>query len=156
MKKYSLEWWQSLPPEKTGKETEKLVETLLKEMNTRSGFSYHRLPDAKAARGFLAAQPADFGWWSTDGQRNLGGYLEVKATKHEYRLAKDKVPQLPMLHKHALAGAVCLVLVHHYLLGKWRIIDAQRLETGVPSWDLSEYPLYDSAKDALKVSGFIL
>lgn len=156
MKKFSLEWWQSLPPEKTGKETEKLVETLLKKMNEKAGFSYHRLPDAKAARGFLAAQPADFVWWCWEGHRHAGGYLEVKATKHESRLAKDKVPQLPMLHKHALAGAVGLVLVHHYLLGKWRIIDAKRLVTGVPSWELSAFPLHDSAEAALEAAGFVL
>ena len=150
MKKYSLEWWQSLPPEKTGKETEKLVEKLLEGWNQNANFSWHRLPDAKAARGFLAAQPADYVWWRLP----HGGYLEVKATKHAYRLSKDKVTQLPSLRKHAQAGARCYVLVHHYLEGKWRVINAATMEVNVPSWDLSQLPTYNSADDALKSTGF--
>lgn len=145
MKKYSLEWWQSLPPEKTGKETERLVEKQFDDWNSDSRFSWHRLPDARAARGFLAAQPADYIWWRLP----HGGYLEVKATQHEYRLAKDKIRQLPLLHKHALAGARNYVLVHHYLIGMWRIIPVAELQIGVPSWDLRPYPLYDSALLAL-------
>lgn len=148
-KKYSQEWWLSLPPEKTGKETEKMVEGLFTEWNSQSQFSWHRLPDAKAARGFIAAQPADYAWWRLP----HGGYLEVKATNHAYRLAKDKVRQLNLLHKHALAGARCYVLVHHYLLGKWRVVNATKLQQGLPSWDLSDEPLYDSAASALLSTG---
>lgn len=152
MKKYSLEWWQSLPPEKTGKETEKLVELQFAKWNNESRFSWHRLPDAKAARGFLAAQPADYVWWRLP----HGGYLEVKALHHDYRLPKDKVRQLPLLQKHSLAGARCFVLVHHYLLGYWRIVPASNLEIGLPSWDLSDYPLFPSAEAALNSTGFFL
>ena len=149
MKKHSPEWWASLPPEKTGKETEKLVEALFIKWNDRSQFSWHRLPDAKAARGFLAAQPADYVWWNLP----HGGYLEVKACHHAYRLPKDKVRQLPLLQKHALAGARSLVLVNHYLLGKWRVMHASQLEIGLPSWDLTSVPLFDSAEVALKSTG---
>lgn len=146
MKKHTPDWWLSLPPEKTGKETELLVEKLLSEWNNNANFSWHRLPDAKAARGRLAAQPADYAWWNAP----KGGYLEVKATNHAYRLSKDKVRQLALLRKHALAGAVSLILVHHYLLGKWRIVNALDLGVGQPSWDLSNYLLHGSAEEALK------
>ena len=61
MKKFSREWWQSLPPEKSGKETEKLVESLFTEWNSRQSFAWHRLPDSKSARAFLKAQPASAG-----------------------------------------------------------------------------------------------
>lgn len=149
MKKHSIEWWQSLPPEKTGKETEKLVENLFKDWNSGATFSWHRLPDAKAARGFLAAQPADYVWWN----KPHGGYLEVKATKHDYRLAKDKISQLPELRKHALAGADCFILVHHYLLGLWRVVKATDLEVGLPSWDLREVKTFTSAEEALRSTG---
>lgn len=149
MKKYTLDWWKSLPPEKTGKETEKLVEALFVKWNDRSQFSHQRLPDAKSARGFLAAQPADYIWWSLP----HGGYLEVKACNHPYRIAKDKIRQLALLRKHALAGARSLILVNHYLLGKWRIIHAAQLEVDQPSWNLSEHPLCDTAEDALKSTG---
>lgn len=145
MKKYEREWWQSLPPEKVGKETEKLVERLFTQWNQKAHFSWGRLPDARAARGAIAAQPADYAFWS----KPWGGYLEVKATKHDFRLAKDKLRQLPLLQKHAVAGAQSLVLVHHYLLSKWRIVPAMELEAGLPSWDLSRYPLFDSAEAAL-------
>lgn len=149
MKKYSLEWWQSLPPEKTGKATEQLVEKLFEQWNQDVNFSWHRLPDARAARGFLAAQPADYIWW----RRPAGGYLEVKATQHAYRLSKDKVRQLPLLHKHGLAGAQCYVLVHHYLQGTWRVVAAADLALGLPSWDLSAVPTFTSAEAALKSTG---
>lgn len=152
MKKHSLEWWQSLPPEKTGKETESIVEKLFTEWNLIANFSWHRLPDAKSARGYLAAQPADYVWWS----RPFGGYLEVKACHHDYRLPKDKVRQLPLLQKHALAGADAFVLVHHYLLGKWRIVPAVELEIGKPSWDLAVHQLWDSAERALMSTGMFL
>lgn len=145
MKKHSPEWWQALPPEKVGKECEKLVEALFKKWNDKAYFSWHRLPDAKAARGAIAAQPADYAWW----RRPDGGYLEVKATQHEYRLPKDKIRQLPLLQKHAMAGAQSLVLIHHYTIGKWRIVKAMDLATDVPSWDLRSYPTYDSAERAL-------
>ncbi len=150
MKRLSKEWWQSLPPEKTGKETEKLVENLFKKWNENSIFSWHRLPDAKASRGFLAAQPADYVWW----RKPYGGYLEVKACNHEFRIAKDKVRQLPLLHKHSLAGASCFVLINHYLFGTWRVVNADSLPLDVPSWDLSGFPLHDTAEAALKSTGY--
>lgn len=150
MKKFSTEWWTSLKPEQVGKETERLVEKLFTEWNTDSRFSWHRLPDARSARGRVAAQPADYIWWRLP----HGGYLEVKATRHDFRLAKDKVRQLPLLHKHALAGARNYVLVHHYMLGKWRVVRAESLEIGLPSWDLSQAPLFDSPGEALIATGF--
>lgn len=48
-KKYSIEWWQELKPEKVGKETELLVESVLKKLNGQQHFAWHRLPDARAA-----------------------------------------------------------------------------------------------------------
>jgi len=150
MRRHSEEWWKTLPSEKVGKETEKLVEKLFTGWNSRADFSWHRLPDARAARGFLAAQPADYLWW----RKPYGGYLEVKATQHGYRLPKDKVRQINLLHKHALAGAQCFVLVHHYLSGQWRAVDVNNLDQGVSSWDLSPHSTYNTPAEALIGTGY--
>jgi hypothetical protein len=150
MKKYSLEWWQAQPPEKVGKETEKIVEKLFIEWNHSQAFAWHRMPDARAARGRLAAQPADYLYRCGE----HAGFIEVKALKHEYRLPKDRVSQLPTLLKWNLAGSDDLILVFHYMIGKWRWMFPHQLETDVPSWDLSCFVTFDSAEEALKSTGY--
>lgn len=151
-KKWSTEWWQTLPPERTGKETEKLIEGMFDEWNKKQGFAWHRLPDAKSARGLIPAQPADYLYFNL--YRKSGGMVEAKATKHEYRLAKDKVSQLPTLKMFDMAGACNVVLVNHYMQGVWRAVKSEDLETGVPSWDLRPFPTYPTAEAALQSTGF--
>lgn len=150
-KKYSVEWWHGLRPERIGAETESLVRVILDKMNTRQDFTYHRMPDAKAARGALPAQPGDFLYASNDS--TLGspcvGFLEVKACKHPYRLAKDKISQLAKLNLFEMAGAKSYVLVNHYLQGYWRVVPTNWLADGVPSWDLSNCATYPTHVDAL-------
>ena len=151
MKKHSPEWWASIPPEKVGDATEKLVEALFKQWNQRQSFAWHRLPDAKAARGRMAAQPADYIYRSND----MSGFIEVKALKHPYRLPAARVSQLPTLLKWSLAGNADIVLVHHYMEGIWRAISPKFLKTDVPSWDLSPFPTHTTAEAALLSTGFI-
>lgn len=150
MKKFSQEWWQSLPPERVGKETEQIIERLFTEWNNSQQFAWHRLPDAKAARGRVKAQPADYIW--RHGKQ--AGYLEVKALKHPYRLPADRLTQLPTLNKWSLAGSNDLILAHHYMEGVWRIVRPGDLQAGVPSWDLRAFQTYDSAMDALFSTGY--
>lgn len=150
MKKYSQEWWLSLPPEKVGDETEKLVEALFKEENKRQDFAWHRLPDAKSGRGRIAAQPADY-IISYNGAR----FLELKALKHPYRLPADRVTQLPTLQKFAMAGMPSAVLVFHYTTGQWRIVASTELPFGVPSWDLRQANWYSTAWEALASLGYV-
>ena len=69
------------------------------------------------------------------------GFLEVKACKHPYRLAKDKISQLAKLNLFEMAGAKSYVLVNHYLQGYWRV-PTNWLADGVPSWDLSNCATY--------------
>lgn len=135
-----------------GKKAEKVVEALLKAWNTREGFAFHRYPDARAARGALAAQPADF---LIAVQPRGALHLEVKETKHEFRLARDKVSQVPVLNKFALAGVPFLVLVHHTETGIWRVVDDQLFRGTTPaSWDLRPYPTFASAREALLSTEF--
>ena len=150
-KKYSVEWWHGLRPERIGAETESLVRVILDKMNTRQDFTYHRMPDAKAARGALPAQPGDFLYASNDSTlvTPYVGFLEVKACKHPYRLAKDKISQLAKLNLFEMAGAKSYVLVNHYLQGYWRVVPTSWLADGAPSWDLSGCPMYSSPVEAL-------
>ena len=134
----------------TGKKAEKLVEAVLKKWNNRSGFAYFRLPDSRAARNFLMAQPGDFAYYC--GPR--AGILEVKSTQHSYRLAKDKISQLPTLKKLSAAGAANLVLVNHTTEGVWRVLYPDGLDASVPSWDLREVPTYPDAESALFSTGY--
>lgn len=149
MKKWTPEWWASLPPEKVGDATEDLVETLFKKWNTSTYFAWHRLPDAKAARGRMKAQPADYIYRSG----SKSGFIEVKALKHPHRLPAERVTQLPTLKKWSLAGSFDYVLVHQYMEGVWRIIPAGLLDTRLSSWDLSNCPTFPSAEAALEYVG---
>lgn len=150
MKKFSGEWWRTLPPEKVGKETELLVEKLFKDWNHRQSFAWHRLPDARSARGALKAQPSDYIYRSG----MYAGMIEVKALKHPFRLPADRLTQLPTLLKWTLAGSNDLILVFHYLEGVWRLVFADDLPTDATSWDLSNFPQYASAEAALKSTGW--
>ena len=134
----------------TGKKAEKIVEAVLKKWNGRSGFAYFRLPDSRAARNFLTAQPGDFAYYC--GPR--AGILEVKSTQHPYRLAKDKISQLPTLKKLSAAGAANLVLVNHTTEGVWRILYPGGLDASVPSWDLRNVETYPDAESALFSTGY--
>jgi hypothetical protein len=132
-----------------GKEAEKEVQDILRKWNTRGDFAWHRMADARAARGLISAQPCDYLVVSNGNTV----FLEVKSLAHDYRIAKDKVDQAPTLWKFHFAGATALVLVLHTKLKKWRVVHIKELELGLPSWDLSKYDLHDSAQEALLSTG---
>lgn len=134
-----------------GKAAEKAVLEYLEKVNeARVNFAFERLPDARAARGRLKRQLSDYI------VEYAGGFypLEVKETKHDRRLAKDKIEQLPRLKKWRLAGARPIVLVYHSELDQWRLPDFGIFMRSPipPSWDMSDEPLFDSAEDALNVA----
>lgn len=117
---------------------------------------YNRLVDTKAAGRIIKSACADFEFFTvgTDTMQAFSthGLIEVKETEHEYRLARDKVPQLPRLRKRAYCGGFCCVLVLHSTLGKWRALSAPRLAvTGDKgSWNLTDEPSFDTPGEALK------
>ena len=141
-----------------GKDAEKLVAKFLEEWAACSPQrSYERLIDAKAAGRTIKASAADFCCWSFTPLGHYTVFVECKETLHQYRLAKDKVPQLPRLRKLAQCGCTCLILVFHSTLNAWRVVKAEELEVGVPSWDLSCKPLHPTpgaALQAVKVGVF--
>lgn len=150
MKRGSIEWWQAQRPEVIGKETEKLAEKLFTEWNKQQLFAWHRMPDARAARGRLSAQPSDYIYRC--GQH--AGHIELKALKHPFRLPSARVSQLPTLLKWSLAGSCDVILVFHYMENVWRAALPTQLEIGLPSWNLSEFKTYASAEEALLSTGY--
>lgn len=128
-----LEWWQSL--------------SVYRE--------YNRLPDTKAAGRIIKAAPADFEFFATSGggmdECKAFGLIEVKETKHEFRLARDKITQLPRMRKRAKCGGTCPVLILHSELDLWRIVLAPDLmEFGDQgSWDLRNFRTFTTPGAAL-------
>lgn len=107
----------------------------------------NRLVDSKAAGRIIKAAAADFEYFSPHGH----GLVEVKETEHEYRLSRDKVPQLARLRKRTNCGGICLVAVFHSTLRQWRIVDSTYLaETGDKgSWNLTKVPAYSDLATAM-------
>lgn len=135
-----------------GKTAEKAVKDLLTRLNVQADLAWFRTPDARAARGTLAASPADFLvavkgkvlWW------------EVKSTQHPFRLRRDAVSQLPTLKKFRMAGMEYVVLVFHTEERLWRVVKGQWLEVhGGASWALDKHKAYVDLLDALKGEGVL-
>ena len=136
-----------------GKDAEKLVNSFL--LHWQSGSQYrefNRLTDAKAAGRLIGAAPADFEFFIHDYEsQKVHGLIEVKETEHEYRLARDKVPQMPRLRKRSKCGGECLVVVYHSTLKAWRVMFVDVLaDTGDKgSWNLSGQPASRTCAEAL-------
>lgn len=118
---------------------------------------FNRLTDTKAAGRIIKASAADFEYYArpsiSPGAAPRFGLIEVKETEHEYRLARDKLPQLARMRKRAKCGGYCLVLVHHSTLRKWRVVSIPWLADNGDkgSWNLEEagFELFDSPGAAL-------
>ena len=136
-----------------GKWAEKQVALFLEQCsNGSSSFAWHRLPDARSARGMLAAQPSDMivSLGTKHGNRTI--YLEVKETKDIRRLQKAKIGQYGMLLKFWLTQAHVLVLVFMSTTQQWVMLkggDLFSLEECPPSFPLWGRQTYDTAADAL-------
>lgn len=132
-----------------GKEAEKLLHDYLKSWaHGRTDRDFERLVDTKSAGRIIKAAKADFEVLR-DGTYVL---LECKQTKHDYRLERDKVTQLPRLRKQAAAGALCFVLVYHSGPKLWRCAPLSwlMLPNDKGSWNLSALPVYETVAAALE------
>jgi hypothetical protein len=100
-----------------GKDAEKAVQKVLEAWVAEDPVhrEFNRLVDTKAAGRTIKAAAADFEYYAllNPSYERYYGLVEVKETEHEYRLVRDKVPQLPALRKRANAGGLCAVLVYH-------------------------------------------
>ena len=142
-----------------GKWAEDKVSEWLQECSLQdAGFAWHRFPDARAAQGRLAAQPADFlVSVAVEGGGNRTVYLEAKETAQERRLPKAKIGQYGMLRKFYWTNAEVLVLVYMSAYQKWCYLQANQLiddlfcyEDCPASFPLTNLPQYDSAAEALE------
>lgn len=136
-----------------GKDAEKEVKGVLEEWNNLANFAYDRLPDARMARGRMKSALSDFLVWYAPGGHRFNMPLEVKSTEHDYRLKKDALEQLPRLKKAAMSGAFPVVLVYFKGIDKWRVADHTFFAPGLPSWDMSELPVFGTPKEALQSTG---
>ena len=132
-----------------GKAAEREVMAWLsKESDANSVFSFHRLPDARAARGALAAQPAD----SIVVHRSEITFLEVKESAEKTRLPRAKVSQYGSLLKFHLAGARVLVVVRRSLYRDWVVLHNSHLfhhDETPASFPFAGLPTYPTAAAAL-------
>ena len=116
--------------------------------NKVSSFVYHRYPDAKAARGALSAQPADY-LVSTQG-RIL--HLEIKETKELNRLPKAKVRQYGMLQKWWWGNVAPYVVVYRSVAKDWTYLSSAELfgfDECPASFDMTSQPKFSTAADVL-------
>lgn len=129
-----------------GKYAEGKVKDYLQNISNKvAQFDYERLPDARSAMGRFKSMVGDFVWFYP----GKHGVIEVKETQHDYRIAKDKIPQLARMKKRVLAGGKCLVIVYHSTSKLWRVINVNDLpiiERG--SWDLSGFPTFKTLNEA--------
>lgn len=137
-----------------GKWAEKEVQTWLEDMsNATFNFCYHRYPDAKAARGTLAAQPADFLVATPTPHKSPATHLEVKETKQETRLPKAKISQYGKLKMFDDAGFNTIVLIYRSSLKDWVYLRSRELfhfDECPPSFLLSDRPSFPTASAALE------
>lgn len=136
-----------------GKNAEAQVQAYLKAWSTRTaGREFNRLMDSRAAQRIVKSAPADFDFYCRMGNGRYFGLIEVKETKHAFRLSHQALTQYPaMLHREA-AGGLCFVLVHHSTTGIWRSVSIAWLQSSYEggSWDLSEVGDYLAPRAALR------
>lgn len=116
---------------------------------------FNRLPDTKAAGRVIKAAVADFEFYTMTGggAERYFGLIEVKETKHDYRLDVKRITQMARLRKRAKCGGRCFVLIYHSTLNRWRSMPAPLLHEmasgGAASWDLRGIEDFATAGDAL-------
>ena len=148
-----------MPKFDAGKWAEKEVQAWLEAKSAAdAGFAWHRFPDARAARGALAAQPCDFlvsmAMDDNGGHRTV--FLEVKETAQKNRLPKAKISQYGTLKKFYWTNADVMVLVYMSEFKKWVVLQATPeyndlfyFDECPPSFDLSHLDKWDTAADVL-------
>lgn len=137
-----------------GKWAEKKVSDWLKARSEADAqFAWHRYPDASAARGALANQPADFLIGRSWSGNREACHLEVKETKQERRLPKDKISQYGKLKLFDEAGFRTIVLIYRSTLNDWVYLRRRELfhfDEVPPSFPIFDRPTFPTAAAALE------
>lgn len=114
-----------------------------------SAFAFHRFPDARAARGALAAQPSDMLVIC----QGVPTFLEIKETSEAHRLSRSKITQYGALKKMMWAGAQIVVLVYRSKFNDWLYLRGRELfyyDVLPPSFPFKDRPLFPTAAAALE------
>jgi hypothetical protein len=134
-----------------GKGVETQVREWLEDMSdAKSDFAFHRYPDARAARGALAAQPSDF--LVANKNRKRVFHVEVKETAKMGRLHRSKISQLGALQKFMWAGIIPIVFVFITDENLWCVLEEDDLypEGDAPvSFALKNLPMYSTHAEIL-------
>lgn len=144
-----------------GAVAEKAVQKYLTDWAQHPHREFSRMVDSKAAGRTIKAAAADFEFFALqkdcgprgDETRRHHGLIEVKETRHPYRLEKKRVTQLARLRKRTNVGGTCLVLVFHSETNLWRCIDVPYMTADgnlTGSWDMTNLPTLPTAGDALR------
>lgn len=138
-----------------GKWAEAHVANWLEDRTNREvGFAYHRYPDARAARGALAAQPADFlVAIKRPKSEPRAVHLEVKETAEVRRLPRSKITQYGKLGMFDLAGFETFVVVYRSHHADWTYFSRGELfgDDDVPtSFPFAGRPTFDTAAHVLQ------
>lgn len=139
-----------------GKWTEgKVQDWLASKASTTSRFAWHRLPDARAARGALSPQPAD--WYTSlrlPDDSPFPVFLEAKESAEKLRLPKGKIGQYGKLFMFHLAGTEARLIVYRSLHNDWTYFTGVELFPGgdeVPtSFPFAGRPTFATAAEALE------
>lgn len=134
-----------------GKLTENRVHEYLKLLDSQNvHWDFQRVSDARSAGGRGAKTVVgDFEVFAP----GFHGVIECKEINHDFRIPCKNITQLPKARKRILAGGAYWIVVYHRTTNKWRCIPAEELEVITRgSWDLREYPAYDSLEEALPPS----
>jgi len=133
-----------------GKLAEKEVRDWLEaKSRTTTSLAVHRLPDARAARGSLSSQPSDL----IVGHLGVFHFIEVKETKLETRLPREKVSQWGTLKKWHWAGINSYVIVHRSTNRDWlalSVLDLFNHEDTPGSFPFAGIPTYPTAAALLE------
>lgn len=137
-----------------GKAAERAVQNVLEALKqSEPKFDYQRLYDATSARGAFQAQVSDFLFFMP----GIHGAIEVKSTKHDYRIRKQAFTdgQTARLKRRMDAGGEAWVIVHHHTAGQWRAIpfsDCYEAFTGgAASMDMTgRYPTFATAAESVE------
>ena len=142
-------------PGQRGKTAEAAVKKYLESVSAAvAEFDFGRIPDARSAGGRFPSTVADFDFYRKIKGVGHFGMLDAKEVAHDFRLpAKNFKPgQMGKMEKRRLAGGIVVVAVLHTTSGKWRVPNFSWMyeRSGTPSWDLSEFPLFNDVGAALR------
>jgi hypothetical protein len=139
-----------------GKGSEKDVQGYLEAYDKKHwAFDWARNYDAHSAGGRFQRQTGDYQFYLP----GTHGVIEVKEVKHDYRLPHGNYdnPKVAKVYKRTNAGGIAIVLVLHTTTNLWRMPPFhifRKREGG--SWDLREFPTYESCDAALDTLGLFV